>query len=288
MTDIAGGTGGMTGGATGGSGEPEATDSLKAFGEVVKAFRKRAGLTQKQFAPLVRYSVPTIASIEQGRRFPPPAFVDRAEDVLNAFGVIRAAAKHLSRRPGLASWFRVWARLEAEALSLNTYECRLIPGLLQTDAYTRTLFVNRLPPLDDEQIGAQMATRSQRQRLLHERPNTAYSFIVEEHLFLRQMGGPEVTRDLIDHIIELAELRNVEIQLMPLVRHDHAGMDGPLQLCESPDHRWFGYSEGQKSGQLMSDPQVVSTYLMRYARMRSQAHSLEYSLSLLRQMRGAL
>ncbi|MEE1737676.1 helix-turn-helix transcriptional regulator [Streptomyces sp. BE147] len=288
MTDVAGGTGGMTGGASGGGGEPEVTEALKAFGEVVKAFRKRAGLTQEQFAPLVRYSVPTIASIEQGRRFPPPAFVDRAESVLDAFGAIRGAAKHLSRRPGLASWFRVWARLEAEAVSLNTYECRLIPGLLQTEAYTRTLFANRLPPLDDEQIEAQMAMRAQRQRLLHDRPNTAYSFIVEEHLFLRQMGGPEVTRDLIDHVTDLAELRNVEIQLMPLVRRDHAGMDGPMQLCETPDHRWFGYSEGQESGQLMSDLKVVSTYLMRYARMRSQAHSLEYSLSLLRQMRGAL
>ncbi|MEV5676122.1 helix-turn-helix transcriptional regulator [Streptomyces sp. NPDC052179] len=287
MTDIAGGTGGMTGGATGGGGEPEATDSLKAFGEVVKAFRKRAGLTQEQFAPLVRYSVPTIASIEQGRRFPPSAFVDRAEEVLDAFGVIRAAAKHLARRPGLASWFRLWARLEAEALSLNTYECRLIPGLLQTEAYARTLFVNQLPPLDDEQIVAQMAARTQRQRLLHERPNTAYSFIVEEHLFRRHTGGPEVTRELIDHVVELADRRNIEIQLMPLVRHDHAGLHGPMQLCETPDHRWFGYSEGQESGQLMSDPKVVSIYLMRYARMRSQAHSLEYSLSLLQQMRGA-
>lgn len=254
MTDIAGGTGGMTGGATGGGGEPEATDSLKAFGEVVKAFRKRAGLTQEQFAPLVRYSVPIIASIEQGRRFPPSAFLNRAEEVLDAFGVIRAAAKHLARRPGLASWFRLWARLEAEALSLYTYECRLIPGLLQTEAYARTLFVNQLPPLDDEQIVAQMAARTQRQRLLHERPNTAYSFIVEEHLFLRQSGGPEITRELIDHVIDLAELRNVEIQLMPLVRHDHAGLDGPLQLCERPDHRWFGYSEGQESGNSCPNP----------------------------------
>ncbi|QNE74097.1 helix-turn-helix domain-containing protein [Streptomyces finlayi] len=283
MADI----GGSTGGATSG-GEPEFSDSLKAFGEVVKAFRKRAGLTQEEFAPLVCYSVPTIASIEQGRRFPPADFVERAEVVLDAFGAIRGAARHLSRRPGLATWFRQWATLEAEAVSLYTYECRLVPGLLQTEAYARTLFVNQLPPLGDDQVEVQMAARTDRQRLLRERPNTSYSFILESHLFDRQTGGRTVTCDLISHVIELAELRNIEIQVMPIKRHDHAGLHGPMQLCETPNNRWLGYCEGQESGLLITDPKVVSTLQMRYARMRSQALSLEDSLSLLRQMRGAV
>lgn len=141
MTDGAGGTGGTTGT----DGEPETSDGLKAFGEVVKTFRKRSRLTQEEFAPRVRYSVPTVASIEQGRRFPPPAFVDRADELLDAFGVIKAAAKHLSRQRGLAKWFRHWAQLEADATTLYTYECRLIPGLLQTEAYARAVFVDQLP-----------------------------------------------------------------------------------------------------------------------------------------------
>ncbi|MFE2937648.1 Scr1 family TA system antitoxin-like transcriptional regulator [Streptomyces sp. NPDC059255] len=267
--------------------EPERSDSLKAFGEVVKAFRKRAGLTQEEFAPRVQYSLQTVASIEQGRRFPQRAFVERAEEVLDGFGAIRGAARHLSRKPGLASWFRQWALLEAEALNLYTYECRLIPGLLQTEAYARTLFVEQLPLFDDDQIEAQWAARAERQRLLRERPNTTYSFILEEHLFLRRTGGAEVTRGLVEHVLEIAELRNVEIQVMPQVRESHAGLDGPMRLLESPDNRWFAYCEGQESGQFISDPKVVSKLQMRYARMRSQALSLEDSLSLLRRMRGA-
>ncbi|QHY98999.1 Helix-turn-helix protein [Streptomyces sp. S4.7] len=284
MTDGVGGTGG---GVTGGE-EPETSDSLKAFGAVVKAFRKRARLTQEEFAPRVRYSVPTVASIEQGRRFPTLEFVERAEEVLDAFGALRGAARHLARQPGLARWFRQWAKLEAEALSLYTYECRLIPGLLQTEAYARKLFVNQLPPLGDDQIETQMAARTERQRLLRERPNTSYSFILEEHLFLRNTGGDDVTRELIDHILTLGERRNIEIQLMPQVKEDHAGLHGPMRLLETPDNRWLAYCEGQESGQLITDPKVVSTLQMRYARMRSQALPLEDSLSLLRQMRGAL
>lgn len=57
--------------------EPAGSDSLRAFGEVLKAFRKRAGLSREEFAPHVHYSVPTVASVEQGRRFPPADLVDR-------------------------------------------------------------------------------------------------------------------------------------------------------------------------------------------------------------------
>ncbi len=214
---------GTFGNGGGRGGEPEPQYILKMFGEVVKTFRKRARLTQEQFAPLVGYSPETVASIEQGRRLPPPDFAERADSVLDAFGVILAAAKHLTRRKGLASWFRQWAQLELTALSLYTYECRLIPGLLQTPAYARTLFTDQLPPLGDEQIEAQLAARLERQQLLRERPNTSFSFILEEHLFLRDLGGEEVTRELLDHILDLAGLRNVNIQIMPLVRHHHAG-----------------------------------------------------------------
>ncbi|MFP8903993.1 helix-turn-helix domain-containing protein [Streptomyces atacamensis] len=267
--------------------EPERLDSLRTFGEVVRAFRKRAGLTQESLAPKVRYSPETVASIEQGRRFPPRDFVESAEEVLDAFGTIKGAARHLTRRPGLANWFHQWAQLETEAINLYTYECRLIPGLLQTEAYARTLFVNQLPLLSDDQIEAQWAARAERQRLLRERPGTTFGFILEEHLFMRQTGGPEVTRELIDHVLEVSKLRNVEVQIMPLVRENHAGLHGPMRLLETPDNRWFGYCEGQESGLFISNPKTVSTLQMRYARMRSQALTPEDSVSLLRRMRGA-
>ena len=286
MTD---GTGGA--GALGSCGEPEVSDSLKTFGEVVKGFRKRAGLTQEEFAPLVRYSVPTVASIEQGRRFPPPDFVERAEEVLDAFGVIRGAARHLSRQPGLASWFRQWALLEAEAVSLYTYECRVVPGLLQTEAYARAVTFS-VPPLpDEEEMEERITARLARQKLLStsRKPPTAFSFILEQAVLERHTGGDEVTRELYDHLLDMAERHwNVEFQLMPLRQPVHAGLDGPLRLAETPDNQWFGYSEGQENGRLVTDPKAISRLHQRYAKMRSQALPPEDSVGLLRRMRGAL
>lgn len=273
--------------STPGTNEPEPTDGLKAFGAALKSFRKRAGYTQEALAPEIGYSTHFVASIEQGRRFPPPRFVDQVEVTLDAFGTLRLVANQLSRQRGLASWFRQWAQLEQEAITLYTYECRVIPGLLQTPAYAEAVFANRLPSLGDEQIQAQLAARIERQKLLTERPNTAYGFILEEHVFLRNVGGPEVTRELIDHIVALAARRNIEIQIMPVVRESHAGLDGPVRLLESPDNRWFAYCEGQRGGQFISDPKEISVLQKRYARMRSQALSFEHSVSLLERMRGA-
>ncbi|MFF8277222.1 Scr1 family TA system antitoxin-like transcriptional regulator [Streptomyces lateritius] len=272
---------------TDGNAEPEISDSLKTFGEVVKTFRKRARLTQEEFAQRVRYSVQTVASIEQGRRFPSAEFVERAEEVLDAFGVIRAAAKHVARQPGLASWFQKWAKLEAEALCLYTYENRLIPGLLQIEPHARTLFEERIPPLSDEEIEEKLVARVERQALLTGRPNTAYNFIIEENVLRRQTGGSEAHREQIEHILRMSERRNIEVQVMPGSRGHHAGLGGPLQLLETPDNRWFAYCEAQRGGLLFAEANEVGILQMRYARMRSQALTLEDSQSLLRQMRGA-
>jgi hypothetical protein len=268
--------------------EPEPSDSLKAFGAVLKVFRERAALTQEQFAPLVSYSPHFVGSIEQGRRLPPGDFVERAEETLDAFGVLRAAARHVARQPGLAAWFRLWAQLEATAVTLCTYECRVVPGLLQTEAYARAVMLNVPPPPTEEEVAERIAARLERQELLRRKQPIAFSFIVEESVLLRHTGGEAVTGELLDHLMECGELWNVELQIMPVRQPWHAGADGPMQLLETPDHQWLGYSEGQQTGQLVSGPKDVSLMQMRYAKMRSQALSPADSAELLQRMRGTL
>ncbi|MFF0681834.1 Scr1 family TA system antitoxin-like transcriptional regulator [Streptomyces tendae] len=293
-----GGAGSSTAGATslagspaGGGGEPEGSDSLKTFGAVVKGFRKRAGLTQEELAEQVRYSVQTVASVEQGRRFPTLEYVRRAEDVLDAAGILSGAVQHLSRQPGLASWFRQWAKLEATAISLYTYECRVMPGLLQTEAYARAVSLNVPPVPDRDELDQRIAARLARQELLSvtRKPPTAFTFIVEEAVLVRDTGGAEVTRGLLDRVVGVVERHwNVEVQVMPLRQPVHAGMDGPLQLLETPENEWFGYSEGQENGRLITARKEISILQQRYAKLRSQALTPADSLSLLKRMRGAL
>ncbi|MCC3651262.1 helix-turn-helix transcriptional regulator [Streptomyces sp. S07_1.15] len=273
-----------------GDGAAELPDSLKTFGAVLKVLREEAGLTQEEFAPRVRYSVPYIAKIEQGKRFPPRELPGRAEEPLGhvASRILAAAHRSLTRRAGLASWFRQWAGIEEEALSLYAYECRVVPGLLQPEPYIRAVCGSRLPPLTDKQLDDQVVARLERQRLLTERANTAFGFIIEQSVIERRTGGEDVTRALIDHLLDRAQLRNVQLQIMPRRQSSHAGLDGPLYLAETPQNEWVGYCEGHQSSNLLTHPMQVSTVLQRYGSMRSQALSPDASVSLLEQMRGAL
>ncbi|MFH8799759.1 Scr1 family TA system antitoxin-like transcriptional regulator [Streptomyces sp. NPDC017936] len=271
-----------------GSGEPESSDSLRTFGAVVQALREFNGLSREEFGGLVGFSKHTVASVELGRRMPDVDFVEAAERALGNTGALRRAVEHLVRQPGLAAWFRRWASMEKLAITLYTYECRMIPGLLQTEAYARQLFVDELPPLNDEQIESNWAARVERQKLLRDRPNTAFGFIIEEHVLLRQTGGKQVSLGTIAHLLNLSELRNIEIQIMPLVRKAHAGLHGSMQLLETPKHKWSAYMEAPETGHLVSDPKAISVLQQRYARMRSQALSIEDSVGLLHRMRGNL
>lgn len=271
-------------------GETELSDSLQTFGAVLKALREAGGFTQEELAARVRYSPAYVAKIEQGRRFPPETLPGKAGEALGpvAGKVLAAAAKTLRRKAGLASWFLQWAGIEEEAITLYAYECRGIPGLLQTEGYIRALFERQLPPLTPDQIERQVAARTERQRLLSERPNTAFSFIIEQCIFERHVGGTAVTKAIIDHVLELGRRTNVEIQIMPTRQEDHTGVDGQMYLAESAGNQWFGYVEGHRSSALITAPGEVSILLQRYGKLRSQALDCRATVGLLEQMRGVL
>ncbi|MDT0421239.1 helix-turn-helix domain-containing protein [Streptomyces evansiae] len=273
------------------TGEPEPSETLRVFGSVVKAFRKRAGLTQEQLAEALGYSVDMISSIEQGRRMPQPDFVDATERELDAVGMLSVMLPHVVRRPGLASRFRQWALLETEAMSLYTYECRVAPGLLQTEAYARAVVLD-VPPLPtNDELNQRLAARLERQELLStdRTPPCAFSFIIEEAIFLRRTGGDAVTRELLDHILRVSrENWNVEVQVVPVQQPVHSGLDGPMQLLETPDHTWHAYAEGQETEVMISAAKSISVLHQRYAKLRSQALTPEDSVRLLERLRGAL
>ncbi|WP_031102958.1 helix-turn-helix domain-containing protein [Streptomyces sp. NRRL S-146] len=269
--------------------EPDPSDSLRTFGAVVQALREHAGFSRAEFAGLVRFSKHTVESVELGRRMPDESFVERAEEVLGNTGALRKAAGHLTRgEAGLAAWFRRWARLEKVAVSLCTYECRLVPGLLQSEGYARAVFEGTIPVVTDEELETLLAVRMERQRMLYERPTVPFSFIVEEHVFRRRFGKAEQMRAMLDHVLEHSAPRNVTLQIVPLEAGLHACLDGPVQLLETPERRRLAYSEGQQNGRLIADPKEVSLLYQRYDKLRSQALNPEDSRGLLERLRGEL
>ncbi|EGX60466.1 hypothetical protein SZN_07517 [Streptomyces zinciresistens K42] len=271
--------------------EPDPSDSLRTWGAVQQALREHAGFSRAEFADLVRFSKHTVESVELGRRMPDDSYVVRSEELLGNTGALRKSSRYVTRGRGdvgLAAWFRQWAKLERVAVSLCTYECRLVPGLLQSEGYARAVFEGTVPVAPDDQLDEFMARRMERQRMLIERPTIPFSFIVEEHVFRRRFGDADQMREMFDRVLELSAPRNVTLQIVPLEAGLHACLDGPVRLLETPKGQRLAYSEGQQNGRLISGPKEVSLLCQRYGTLRSQALNSKDSKGLLERLRGEL
>lgn len=187
-----------------------------AFGRQLKLLRVRAGLDRVEFGSRVGYAAQSVASFEQGRRIPQPEFIDKADRVLDAGGLLVALKEELARSQ-YPAFFRDAARLEAEALELFLYAVSAVPGLLQTEEYTRALLAMRRPLLDEDIIEQRVLSRIARQQVLNRWPAPLISFVIEEAVLRRPFGGKPVLRGVLEQILLVGRQRSVEIQVMPTV-----------------------------------------------------------------------
>lgn len=199
----------------------DATDFFRAIGRQVKLLRERAGLTQRELAGRLGYSYDQIVSIESGRRTPQPEFLDAADDLLNADGLLKATKEDVLRAKDRArvrhpAWFRDYARSEASAVEINFYSTLTVPGLLQSEAYARTIFDAWQPLLDEETIEQRVTARLARQDVLHAWPAPLVSAVIDESVLRRNIGGRAVRREQLEHLLRIGQLRNATLQVLPL------------------------------------------------------------------------
>ncbi|MEO3976468.1 DUF5753 domain-containing protein [Streptomyces sp. CAU 1734] len=257
-----------------------------AYGRLLRLFRRKRGLTQQALAEAIEYSSEQVASIEQGRRPAKVSFTEAAERVLEAGSVLVELQEEVDRAK-LPKFFQDFALIETEAVSRFSYDPLLVPGLLQTEAYTRALFSSHCPQLDEETIDMLAEARINRQKLLTRTPIVQFSFIINEAVLLNSIGGAEVMREQLTHLLDIARLRNVELQVMPAASGYHPGLNGGFVLLETLEHQHIGYIESQENGIVISDPAKVSALGLRYGKLRSQALNVEESARLIERLLGA-
>ncbi|TQJ52631.1 helix-turn-helix domain-containing protein [Streptomyces sp. SLBN-115] len=261
------------------------TGMLCVFGRQLKLFRERAGMDRARLGSLTGYSASTIASFEQGRRIPPPKFIDQADEVLDAGGVLTASKEEVARAQ-YPAFFRDAAKLEAEAVELHVYDTQLVNGLLQTEEYARAVFAMWQPLLDEALMEQRVAARLARQEIFSRCPAPHLSFVIEEAVLLRPLGGEAVWRGQLEHLMLIAEKRNVVIQVMPLSRQEHAGLAGPFTLMEAKDGRRIAYTEVQGDSRVHTERHKVRQLERTYGILRAQAHTPTESLALIEKLLG--
>ncbi|RKT05268.1 helix-turn-helix protein [Streptomyces sp. 3211.6] len=266
---------------------PNAT-TMKMVGKQVATARFAKNLTQKQLADLIKVDEETIGSIEQGRRTLMPNVAELLDFHLALPGLLTVAALELPAVDTTPPWAEEYLALERAAIALSWYEGQRVPGLLQTEGYARALFTCRVPAHPPKTVEDLTARRMARQEILHRKTPPTLSFVIWEPAVRHRIGGLEVHREQLRHLLACSQLPDVSIQVMPLGQPAHAALDGPFILVETPSHQHFGYSESQRGSRLISDPAEVSIMARRYAMLRTQALNTVETQGLLDRLLGDL
>ncbi|GGQ18032.1 transcriptional regulator [Streptomyces griseomycini] len=285
------GTGVPTGGEA--DGTDEVADLFRALGRQIKVARERAGLSQKELGDRIGYGEETISSVERARRTPQPELLVAVDGLLDCGGLLASAAEDVERaktrrRVRHPEWFRDYARLEAEAVELRYFANQAVPGLFQTREYARAVFASRQPFFDEETIEERVAARMTRQELMTRWPPPTVSAVVQETILRQPFGGPAVQRDQLEQLLRIGRLRHVEIQVMPTMSEEHAGMGGPFTLLTPKGKPQVAYLEVQHFSRLITDPEEVRVLAAKHGSIRGQALTPRESLHLLGKMPGDL
>ncbi len=260
---------------------------IVAFGRQLKLLRVRAGVSREELGAQVGYSAHSIASFELGRRTPPPRFIEQVDVILDARGLLVAMKDEVARAQ-YPPFFRDVARLEQEAVELLAYDTHIIKGLLQTEEFMRAVLALRRPLLDEETIEQRVAARLARQEIFERWPAPLLSFVLEEAVLRRRFGGASVLRRQLEHLLDIGEKRNVQIQVMPTEQEDNAGVDGSFTLITKKDGAKFVYLEAQGHSRLLIDQEQTQLAAARYGIIRSQALSPRASLRFIETLLGEL
>jgi len=247
----------------------------------LRRLREAAGLTIEEVAEKLECSASKVSRIETGRVGAGPRDV---RDMLGLYGVDSAQVDELvqlAREARRKAWWTAYGDvvpgpyvgLEAEAESVRTYQALLIPGLLQSEGYIRALIRQVSLDVSDEEVDRRVQVRAARQALLVEDDPLTLWVVLDEAALRRLVGGPEVMREQLDRLREVATLPNVTLQVVPFSAGGHAGMDGPFVILGFPEHRDpdMVYIESTRRGVYLEHKDDVRRYAHMFEQLTASA-----------------
>jgi len=257
----------------------------------LKRLRETCGLSPDEVAAQLDFSRSKVYRIENGRS---RVDADDLEDMLDLYGVIspeREALVRLGREARRRGW---WTRykdvfsgsyvvLESEASDIRT-SASLVPGLFQTEDYTRAIIAGTGPWLTPEEVERRVAARAARQKALFGGGHVPRIHIVlDEAALRRQVGGLDVTREQNAALADAARRPEVTIQVLPFVAGACAGIDGDFVILDFPDTEDppVVYVEGMFGDLYLESSQETDRYVLAWTNLTGQAMDPAASTDLL-------
>ncbi|GGU96853.1 transcriptional regulator [Streptomyces filipinensis] len=207
------------------------------LGRQLEELRTRAGLGYPEAGAAIGVSHSTIRRMEAAK-------VARlrladVEKLLQVYGVtdraeidtflqsVREANKRgwwHTYRDVMPDWFAAYLSLEQAALQIRAYENQFVHGLLQTEDYARALLAADTPHASAEATERRVALRMRRQELLAREAPPRVWVVMDETVLRWPVGGAQVMRAQVDHLIEVNRLPHVTLQLMPFANGPHPAL----------------------------------------------------------------
>jgi transcriptional regulator with XRE-family HTH domain len=226
----------------------------QVFGAMLRYHREQAGLSRPDLARQVSKSVSLIQAIELGQRAATPEVTADLEQALSADGALTRLREEIGDGLGYQpypSWFQDWVASEREARKLRSFEPLLVPGLLQTEAYARSIFQARFG-MTAEEIDERVAARLKRHEVMAREQPPVLWVIVDETVLRRPVGGPEVMREQVNHLVDAAQQPCVSVQVIASTVGAYRGLStGPFAIADFEDAPAVGYQETACQGQFI-------------------------------------
>ncbi len=237
--------------------------------------REGAGLGRQQVADHLQCALSTVRHIENGRNFPRPLELremltlygvpDRVEQFTTLLTSAKKGRDWFEAFAGAApAWFDLFLGLESSAAQIESYDALVVPGLFQTEAYAAAVIRASEPELSDAEVARRVELRLARQDVLTREPDppTVWS-VLDESVLYRRIADTAAMREQLTHLVTLAELPTVTIQVLPMAAGPHAGINGTFIMFEFPDltgNPTVAYTDGMIQGAYYEQPEQLRQY----------------------------
>jgi transcriptional regulator with XRE-family HTH domain len=202
------------------SGSP--TVRRRELGALLRALRTRNGWTAEHVADRLEFSASKVSRLETGQR---GASARDIRDLCDLYGVEGQERQHLmdlaSEGKQRAWWqplglpYPTYVGLEAEAASISDYGLGIMPGLLQTPDYARSVVRAAVPTWVPDVVEQRVEGRMTRQQILFSASAPRFEAVVDESVLHRVVGSRAIMRAQLERLLELSDLPNVTLRVIP-------------------------------------------------------------------------
>jgi hypothetical protein len=185
--------------------------------------------------------------------------------------------------------FEEFIGLESEASRMRSYEDMVVTGLLQTEEYAAALVRGGIPRVDEPAVEERVRLRMARQERLHDRVPLRLDCVLTEAALRQQVGGPEVMREQLRHLLDMIELPHVSVQVMPFVAGAYPAQNCPFRLLSFPDPEDPAVACVEYTGGLVyvEDVQEVEGFILNFDDLTKRALGPAESAELIREIAEA-